>query len=301
MADIKEPKDTARMYRQYWDTDKERMSILLEKMNNGSITKEEYQELQFILISQEWITRAIYPLCRKIIVGDKLLFIADTHYGSPHQNRRLVSIAYNEALRQSIKTVVHAGDKVEGCAFYHDKSKEEIIKEIETAKSDIPSELTVEFLLGNHEHNAVREYPDIVPFFFNDPRLQVLGMHKVIINWNENACIRIFHEDSKIYRNAPLDEDKGMITLEGHHHGYRFLEDLRTINLASLSNMSFGGLSETLMKKNENKADVFLIGEKVDTDIVVFHEYCLDHGYRQFAISESIELNTKTKTLKLYR
>lgn len=301
MADTQKTNDTSRMYSKYWEKDQIRLEELLEKMNNGIITKEEYEELQFLLICHEWVKKAYYPLCKKFITGDKLMFIADTHYGNTrHQNPRLVGTAFNEAIRQGIKTVVHAGDMTEGTALFHGKPKDKVIQEIETFINDIPHELIVELLLGNHEHNAICDYPDIIPYYFNDPRLQVLGMYKALINWDNQATIRIFHYISRIWKTRTNDEE-AMINLEGHHHGYEYFEDSKTMHLASLSGMSFEGLSKTMMQKGINIPDVFVIGEKVDIDKIAFYEYCLDRLFQRFAIAEVVELNTQTKELKLYR
>ena len=81
------------------------ISYLLKKMETELLTKEEYQYLQYLLIRREASYSNKYPTCKTTITGDKLMFLSDTHHGNARtENKRLISIAYNKALQQNIKT-----------------------------------------------------------------------------------------------------------------------------------------------------------------------------------------------------
>jgi len=279
------------------------ISYLLKKMETELLTKEEYQYLQYLLIRREASYSNKYPTCKTTITGDKLMFLSDTHHGNARtENKRLISIAYNKALQQNIKTVVHAGDLLEACSVNHDKKYEVVYNELCTALQCMPSELTTKLLLGNHDYTAIRTYPKIIPYFFgNEPKLEILGMQKVLLNWDNKADICIYHPINQL-KEANIDEAKEIIKLEGHHHYYEFMEEERKINIPSLSNEATGILSFILYKKGFHFCPLFIIASKQDEKTLLFEIYCVDEKqYGNLMKSEEIALNTETKQLKLYK
>lgn len=286
----------------------EQVSSLLSKMRQEPLTKEEYTRLQFLLLKQECLYRSNdsfadpYPVCKTMITGDKIMFISDTHFGNPiYGNRELVWTAYNKALQMNIKTVVHAGDLIEACAYYHNKKYEDVFKELEIALYDMPNDLTTKLLLGNHDYSAIRTYPEIKKYFFESPKLDILGMGKILLNWDRQADIYINHPISQL-KSAENREYEGIITIEGHHHFYQFMEQGRKIYLPSLSSMAFKDFSLPLSGGQFSFRPVFLIASKQGESSLLFEIYCIEQEQKGTILSsETIEINTKTKRLTLYK
>lgn len=287
--------------------EKKVLTILLEKMENTILSLDEYSYLQYLLMKYEFLywsnykNSPPYPLCKTAITGEKILFVADSHRGNKKmENKQLIDFAYGEAARQNIKTAIHAGDFIEGCAADHNKRLETVYQELATAIDDLPNDITTKLLLGNHDYSAIRTYPEIIPYYFNFPKLEVLGMQKVLLNWDGQATIRVNHPISQL-KYPEEEESDEVIIAEGHHHYYRFIEELRTINLVSLSSETTQKFDETLYDKGFRFFPLFVIAEKYE-DYLLFRNYSINASLTGLLYpSETIEVNCKTKQIKLYK
>ncbi len=161
--------------------------------------------------------------------------------------------------------------------------------------------MATKLLLGNQDYSAIRTYPKIIPYFFEASKLDILGMQKVLLNWDEQEDIRLNHQIDQL-KYPETEEDEGIITIEGHHHIYKFIEQERKIYLPSLSNGSLRELSSTLYEKGLIFCPLFLIASKQDEKNQLFEVYCVDGKQKSTTLpSEKIEINTKTKKLTLYK
>lgn len=275
---------------------------LLARM--GNLTIEEYRYLQYLLIKYESTygkgnyKKLSYPLCKITVTGDKLMFIADSHRGNPNiEDKRLIDFAYNEAIKQKIRAVIHAGDFIEGSCYYRNKSYEEMLIDLEKAMKDLPNEIVTGLVLGNHDYSAIRTYKKIIPHYFNFPKLEVLGMKKVLLNW-DGIAIGISHPISQLEDNLTSPE---LINIEGHHHIYRYLEEFRTINLPSLSKETLHKFDDSLYEKGCRAYPLFVIAERSGKSFL-FHNYCIDTSLKgSIYVSDTIELDTSTdnNTIKI--
>lgn len=282
-----------------WNMDKSNLAYLLDKMKNSELTKEEYKNLQYLLITREYWYRFDYPLCRTSLTGDIVMFIADTHFGNPKlENERLVNIAYNFAIQNNIKTVIHAGDLIEAGCMDHDKSYNTVLNELNRAINSIPTEVNTRLLLGNHDYSAIRTYQDIIPYYFNE-KLDILGMQKVVLNWDNIADIRINHPISQLRENKN-DISNELISLNGHSHFYSFKDDFRTIMLPSVSNETFLVLNSYLNSKGYDYYNYFMVAIKSNQNTLLFILYCIDKSLRNITTAECVEANVLTKELKFY-
>ena len=129
--------------------------------------------------------------------------------------------------------------------------------------------------------------------------MEILGIQKVLLNWNGDI-IRINHPISQL--KEPTEEDQSqIITIEGHHHYYGFLEDFRTIILPSLSKFTTQVYDQRLCEKNLRFYSLFIVGEKRG-DYLLFYKYCIDKSLAgPLYPTEVVEANTKTKQLKLHQ
>jgi len=284
------------------------MLSLLKKMDYQLLTKEEYEKLQRLLLTNiftyaSWIDSASpYPLCKTTITGDKIMFISDTHFGNTEfGNSRFVDGAYNLALQKNIKTVVHAGDLLEACAFYYSKKYKDVFKELQSALNNMPSELTTKLLLWNHDYSAIRTYPEIIPYLFSEPKLDILGMQKVLLNWDGLADIRIHHPITQL-KSLEVEDNKEIITLEGHHHIYSFKEQERTIHLPSLSLDALWFREPESYRMIRAPFPLFIIASKQEKENLLFEVYSVDGKESGvLTIPERINVDTKTRKLTLYK
>ena len=222
---------------------RETIQEYINKMQSGQISKQDYIRLQYLLLYYEGLYHYKYPLCKTTLTDDKVMFISDTHYGNRKlENNILVNIAYNEALRQNIKTVIHAGDLIEACCVDYNKPYEQVLQELKKAISEMPNEITTRLLLGNHDYSAIRTHPKLLPYYFSEKKLDILGMMKVLINWQGIADIYLEHQISQLKEPNSFTQH-GVLHLEGHHHNLKFLEEFRILNIPSLSNdFALGGI-----------------------------------------------------------
>lgn len=91
-----------------------------------------------------------------VLPPEPILIITDTH--APYQNKRLLMSAFNIARGRGIKTIVHAGDLIDGAAF-NTQAKNEAVPpiqtEIEHARSILYTAISyfdkLYILPGNHD------------------------------------------------------------------------------------------------------------------------------------------------------
>lgn len=306
----------------------EKIKLLLSKMNNYTITEQEYQDLQKLLIwhyalqdiliyyncikTGDEFYNGAYPVCHTQVDGEKLLFISDTHLGHKKENIDFVLEAYNCALKNGIKTVVHAGDLIEGTARnYKEINKldysrrfELLQNEIKRAINILPREIKTKLLLGNHDYLALRTCPRLVPSFFGYENLDILGLGCALINWNSSVTLEISHTINDSLFSKTMEEDT--LKIKGHSHVYSTDCNNKTIWLPTLSvdsreissDLSGWGISFSEIK---NKAlPVFVIAEKVDAEIVLFREY-LKFESEEAKINEEVEYDLKTKKMQMVR
>lgn len=282
--------------------------FLLEKMNQVSLTKEEYLNLQRLLFIYEgWFRfgntlNYSYPVCKTSITGDRIMFIADTHFGnSEFVSDGLVYTAYCKALQQNIKTVIHVGDLTDACAYSRvsNKKYEEVLEELKTALRYMPDDITTKLLLGNHDYSAIRKHPEIIEHYFENPKLDILGMKKVILNWDGQANICIGHSIQQLKSSITKEYDD-ILTIEGHHHVYRFMEQQRCIHLPTLTSEALRTIYVKSSERYKDFRPVFLIASKQGDNYLLFEIYCAHKSnINNIVPFEEIGLDTKTRQLKL--
>lgn len=262
-----------------------RVNTLIDKMNKNIITLDEYRELQIFLVVCNYIFKDKYPVCKTSITGNRAIFFSDTHLGNIYQNPRLVYTVYNVALQNNIKNIFHLGDLIEGTP--HDeiahKTLEEFEREFSSAMDFIPNDVTTRLLLGNHDFWTIRKFSNIGLKYFNEKRLQILGLKDVILEW-DNLSILLNHDCPFVETvKTPVD-----LTLKGHTHLYR--EDLnnRIIYLTSLCQR----------KSTLNRTDSFIVADRVsETELLVDMYEILEDGNIRRGSSNLLTVKDNEKVL----
>lgn len=292
---------------------------LLKKMNEGTLTKEEYRRLQKLLIENAGAFDRntedcfSYPLCKTDIPKGKIMFISDTHHGNKTlENRHYTDYAYDTALSENIKTVIHAGDLTESTTaeprwtIPYNEAHAMVKEELKTALKAIPDELQIKLLLGNHDYTTIKRFQSLIPYYTESNKIDILGMRRVMLNWDDFATINLEHyipqlnfQEFEAYQKAKED---ATVTLEGHHHYYFLRENERTLELPSLSNATLGVVSNYLYRRGENYSPVFVIASKESETSLLLKAYCIERNGRNTPkIGDTIEIDTKTKVLKYYK
>lgn len=218
------------------ETELKFIDYLLNKMKGERLSSEEYRALQYFLIKNSFFKRNDYPICETFMEEGKVLIISDTHIGSIYENRSFIDSVYNYAISSGIKTIIHTGDLIEGQSRVWDRSKNELESEIGYAISIIPKEVKTKLLFGNHDFSVFSAwgYVSLLDLFFKESNLDILGLGRVILNWN-NIPILINHyiSDKMIHFDNAITNE--VVMLEGHSHLY-FANPLnRVIKVPSLS------------------------------------------------------------------
>ena len=301
------------------EQNKIKILCLLDKMEKNLLSKEEYKELQRLLLEYEILFRSNridkmpYPLCKTSITGDKIMFVSDTHHGhDEYENEKLTDYAYNTAIQQSIENVVHAGDLTESTTApqkwdipYNDAIKI-VEKELKKALDAIPNELQIKLLLGNHDYTTIKRFISLIPYFTKSPKIDLLGMQRVLLNWDDYATIYLDHyisqlaypEESVYYKQI---KDASVIA-EGHHHGFRVREDVNTIDLPSTSNDTFRFPSPFFSSAGfKDYSPIYVIASKQGENKILFEAYCTNKIRQEAPIrGDIVEVDIKTKKLKRY-
>lgn len=278
----------------------ELIQMLLQKMNKQELTLQEYQQLQHLIIRNEEVFRTDYPLMKTSISADQIMYISDTHIGGVTEDIACLQSAYDTALRKNIKTVIHVGDLIEACANNQfNKSKATIEEEIAKALYYMPNEITTKLLMGNHDYSAIRTYPDVTSLFFNSPKLEVLGMQRVLLNWNNMATIKLHHEIKQLKYNK--EEEKGTFEILGHYHDYSVKEG--QLFLPALCKDHTQEINESLaawhMTFQPIQKPYFIISSKKDEHTILFDLYYVSTDkYIVQKSQEHILVDCKTKQMK---
>lgn len=282
------------------------MYYLLQKMQGNPLSNDEYRYLQFLLMKYESLLRQNYPVCRTVITGDKILFIADTHCGSEYDDERAIYTSFNEALRRNVKTAVHAGDLTEACPQDYDKPFEIVRNEFLKAISCLPDEMVTKLLLGNHDYSAIRTYPKMIPYYFSYPKLDILGMQSAILDWDGLTSIQVNHQVSQLGQ-ITFNSDC-LLQLNGHWHLYKVSIENRSINLPALCKNSTDEQVQASIKRILNVSIIslptptFIIASKIDSTKILFETFYMQREMKQISTkTEKIEADVKTKTLRLYK
>lgn len=294
---------------------------LLDRMQKGLLSKEEYKELQKLLIENEILFREgrtdsmPYPICKTEITGDKIMFVSDTHHGNGQfENKSFTDYAYNTALRENIKTVIHAGDLIESTTapqHWNENYNDQIVKvraELKKALEAIPNELQIKLLLGNHDYTTIKRYLKLIPYYTDSEKIDILGMQRVLLNWDDYAKINLEHfiPQLKYPENDELqrEKDETTITLEGHHHYYAYKDDFKSLYLPSLSNAIFS-LQESQYFSTRGFKDFypfFVVASKNTETSLIFEAYCVDKENKYAPTKgDTLEVNPKTKKLTIYK
>ena len=81
--------------------------------------------------------------------------MSDNHAGGAKEDETTTLRALEVADKYNIRTIVHGGDFIEGCANrQYGKSSQTILNELDKALSQIPDNITIKLLLGNHDFSA---------------------------------------------------------------------------------------------------------------------------------------------------
>lgn len=280
-----------------------RIYELLQKMQQVELSVSDYQKLQYLLMKNESFFRNGYPMMKTNITGDKIMYISDTHIGGQDEMPHSLVAAYDIALRKNIKTVIHAGDLIEVCANNQfDKGFDIVQEELHQALQYMPDEITTKLLLGNHDYSAIRTFPSIIPQFFSHAKLEILGMQRVLLNWDNIAMIRLNHPIKQLRHED--NEECGVIQISGHYHTYSVDETTKEILLPPICKDEIDHQKAILLQYGLTLAakskPTFVISSKQE-DVILFKSYCIDreNGSVEQA-NEEISINVKTRQIKKY-
>ena len=236
-------------------------NILKDLVYNGySIEQIETMSQQltsYIIISyliefgnnDEIILQAINSYFSSLkINSNRCLIIADTHIGkildfenpddylNPHviyHNELGLYNAYNYALKNSISSIIHLGDLIDGDPVHKSiicpKHQVEYLERIYPAINGIETFL----LYGNHDYNAIR-FDDVSDNFAKlCHNLKIIGVNYSLINFGKYP-IKLSHKKSvcKSIKHVNLPYD---FELAGHRHIFNIDENSRYINAPALA------------------------------------------------------------------
>lgn len=202
----------------------------------------------------------------------KCLVISDTHIGrlSSDENIHTYNMAmnsncilknevglynaYNYAIKNNIRNIIHAGDLIEGnCDMYSYKLHPDLQFIYTKEKYPNINGINTYFIYGNHDFNIIYYHGRKDEEFKMNDNLKLIGLNYSYISFNNNL-IKVSHEcnASRFYRNIDLPYD---FEIAGHSHIFTLDEEFRFIKAPTLSSVysdSTGkGFLELIDEENE--------------------------------------------------
>lgn len=163
------------------------------------------------------------------IKEDRCLVIADTHIGYKAKcgnNEKSIYNAYNYAVRNNIKNVLHLGDLLEGKS---NKSADslEIYEQIELLTNIYNSinEVKTYLLFGNHDYNLTcwdYDKVDLIKVISELKNMELIGVQYSYLLFGENL-ITTAHPCKELYYDWNINLNS-LFTISGHHHRYNFVD-----------------------------------------------------------------------------
>ena len=263
--------------------------------NYNQFSKDDLEFIRYYIIEHEDILRYNYPIVPYDIYEDKIMLLSDTHLGHKDDNMQYIYWAYETAQIENIHKVFISGDLFEGIitSTIKDIKIDEIKKNydsnyylyLQSLARSLPNikDIETKILLGNHDLSMIYEklitHKDLIDIYNKIPNSELLGIGKVYINWtsinNNYNCKFILNHHTNIIFNKH-NYDKELITISGHHHYYKELDN--EIYLPSLSN-------------NRTKNPGLVIMELKDNNLII--------DPRQIIPDNNKRMDNKQKTLHL--
>lgn len=287
-----------------------RIAYLYEKMNQDTLSREEYMELQYLLLWKYMLSDGDYTnmdlqeqTSVANIESDKVMFISNTHCGHGKETTKYVDTLYHYALQSGISTVIHAGDAIDGFSFCRPNEVYEIsgsefnsyqyLKEqLDRFLSFLPNPkkdgIQTKLLLGNRDYWAIRKAPLLLNDFFASKKIEILGINKVLLNFQKEFLIGLYHGISR--ERVPSSKTE-LVSLIGHSSDSIDYENtwIRIPQLCAMSHDSFdSGVNHS--------APIFITLEQVDTEQFHFCQYSVDYFQTVHMVDETM-VNTKTKQI----
>ena len=197
----------------------------------------DFNDILF-LANKNNISLEAKDMCQYNINDKRVLVIADNHWGSLYEIRKYLDYVYNYAVINNIRTVLHAGDSIQGII---EPNKYDLEKQTSTFVKYYPriKSITTYLLCGNHEYRSFKNNDEAFNEFFSRKDIKYLGFGKAYLSYHDKY-ISLAHYISKYYIDIPYI--KSFINFEGHHH---FLK-------VDKNNIYVPTLSKDLKKKDSN-------------------------------------------------
>ena len=228
-----------------------------------------YNDILSILAESNRFIGLLDP-CELTVDDKKVIFISDTHYGSIYDNPKYADLVFNFAKWNSINTIFHGGDIIEGIIISKRRfdSNEQAEYFLENYPSD--KDIITYAILGNHDYMAIRDSQETLNILNSRDDINILGFKKTYFNW-KSEIVGLQHEIKKYRLNFPFSSDG--TCFKGHSHCYRVrsFSDLENIYIPALCDDTVARLSQnTPGIKDENALKPgFLVAEHFGDYIVI--------------------------------
>lgn len=221
---------------------------LYQEESNINIVKEELNLdtylILHILLSFHIITNeeALLSSLKVNLNDSKIMLISDTHYGSALENPDYINQVFDYCLNHDIKTVLHAGDFIQGNKKPLPRDFRSTYYQALMAIKDYPSisSITTYLLLGNHDVYAINKNSEVLDILQSRDDIKVLGPKKVYLKWQDNV-ISMSHKIDHFHLLIPNIQT--LIEFAGHRH--RLVVEKSKVYLPTLSDDCKGNVVES--------------------------------------------------------
>ena len=265
-------------------TEKEIVSILelyeegFSPQEIAELTQLSFQEVLYILNKKIENLPAEELVSFATISDEKILIISDTHIGSKYENFEYINEAYNYALNNGIRTVIHGGDLIQSTIDNVQSQYVNQTKQIEHVVEDYPVHdgFRNYILLGNHDFQTFKKDSSYLQLLERRKDFHIMGFKRAYLTWLGDL-ISVYHTTKKYHISMPAAYN--ILSLRGHSHKLSYNKE-NCIHIPTLSD-------DLIMNRDARPG--FLVGTKKEDYLTVESLY----------FTESLHSEGKILTKKL--
>ncbi len=162
----------------------------------------------------------IKKVIQRKIDDDRIIIMGDTHLGGLYENYNYIEMIYNYAKEHGIKTILHAGDLIDGYIDdYRYTNIKNPIDQAEEFTCFYPEDDSIKnyMIFGNHDLTAVYQSLDVLDILKERKDFDYLAVKKAYIMW-ENIIIGLKHDIDyyKVLYPYKIEE----VNFSGHLHRF---------------------------------------------------------------------------------
>lgn len=211
----------------------------------------------------------ITDLPNRYINEKKFIVISDTHLGSKLDKIKYLEYVYNFAIKNKIKSIVHAGDLMQGTIRPVSKNLVDQEKQLNYIVKYYPYDETIKnhIVFGNHDFHTLSKKEEYIKILQSRKDFNLMGYKKAYLNWC-NELIAVSHNINNYHIQIPNVDP--FLRFVGHSHSMYINKNNVYVPPLCL---------DTKIKPNGIPNPGFLVVKSEKAKINIYHYIFQEHIY----------------------